>query len=249
MPRTNDRPSASMPTRLSFRSSRFIVTGVASVLALAAGLGGAQTPSGPGAEATESAPADVRTRNLSADLMYRLLVGDIALQRGEPALGRARLLRGGTRESRAGFGQTRDRSLSRRASARAGDGLGAALERTRSDGGASAAGHRSADKRRHGPGCRRLRKRRRAQGRARARAGASGLQRRGRRRRVSAAEPLARSRTGQVGDVAPDPDLGATVPERRRGAVCDRAGGIEHRSRGRQPLRRSRSRRSIARWS
>jgi tetratricopeptide (TPR) repeat protein len=88
-----------MPTRLSFPSSRFIVAGVASVLALAAGLGGAQTTSGPGAEAIESAPADVRTRSLSADLMYRLLVGDIALQRGEAALA-ARAYYEAARESR-----------------------------------------------------------------------------------------------------------------------------------------------------
>ena len=58
----------------------------------------AQAPANPGAQA--AAPlGDARSTGLSADLMYRLLVADVALQRGEPALA-ARAYFEAARESR-----------------------------------------------------------------------------------------------------------------------------------------------------
>ena len=64
-------------------------TALALLLALAPRFAVAQSEAPPGpapeAEAAKSAPAKPSTA-LTADLMYRLLIGDIALQRGEPAL-------------------------------------------------------------------------------------------------------------------------------------------------------------------
>ncbi len=82
------------------------------VLALSAGIGRAQTGSGPSPEEGSPRQAADAARgagsgSLTAELMYRLLVGDIALQRGEPALA-ARAYLEAARE-------TRDVTLARRA--------------------------------------------------------------------------------------------------------------------------------------
>ena len=64
-------------------------------------------PGGPAAARSTAAPAAEAGSGLTADLMYRLLIGDIALQRGEPALA-ARAYYESARESK-------DPALARRA--------------------------------------------------------------------------------------------------------------------------------------
>lgn len=87
-----------MPLPFPLRSSLGIAA-FSLALALAAGQGAAQTAPVPGAEASSPPATEVRPRELSAELMYRLLVGDVALQRGETALA-ARAYYEAARESR-----------------------------------------------------------------------------------------------------------------------------------------------------
>jgi tetratricopeptide (TPR) repeat protein len=63
---------------------RSIAAALAATACAAAGLGAAQAPAQP--QAGTAPPAEARGAGLSAELMYRLLVADVALQRGEPAL-------------------------------------------------------------------------------------------------------------------------------------------------------------------
>src|SRR5512147_2882921 len=88
-----------MPFSSPFRLNRLAVVGFVAAITMIAGPGVAQTTSVPEGEAPQSGSPDARHRGLSADLMYRLLVGDVALQRGEPALA-ARAYYEAARESR-----------------------------------------------------------------------------------------------------------------------------------------------------
>src|SRR5258705_3742923 len=70
--------------RFSFRRAALAVA-VALALAPASAL--AQSPSAPrGDRSTADASPEGRQQGLTAELMYRLLVGDVALQRGDTAL-------------------------------------------------------------------------------------------------------------------------------------------------------------------
>ena len=72
-----------------FRFSLHHVTAaVALALSVAPGTAPAQSSSQPPADRSAGANAsrDARQQGLSAELMYRLLVGDVALQRGDTAL-------------------------------------------------------------------------------------------------------------------------------------------------------------------
>ncbi len=69
-------------------SLRLVAAAVALALSLAPATAPAQSPSQPGADRSAGANAarDARQPGLTAELMYRLLVGDVALQRGDTAL-------------------------------------------------------------------------------------------------------------------------------------------------------------------
>jgi len=71
-------------------SLRHAVTAAALVLALAPAMAPAQTPAQPGADKPTGGAGGTRDarqpQGLTAEIMYRLLVGDVALQRGDSAL-------------------------------------------------------------------------------------------------------------------------------------------------------------------
>ena len=84
-------------------------------------------------------------RALSADVLYRILVGDIALQRGDAALGGARLLRGRARSPGRKTRTPGHRSRTVCASTLAGARSRQAVAGARSDRGARATNGRDAD--------------------------------------------------------------------------------------------------------
>jgi tetratricopeptide (TPR) repeat protein len=84
---------------LPFRLRHCVAVTLAAALAATASMSAAQAPAGTVPEPRPAAAADTRSPGLSAELMYRLLVADVALQRGEPALA-ARAYYEAARESR-----------------------------------------------------------------------------------------------------------------------------------------------------
>ena len=91
---------------MTYRMTRAAIALAAAALAVGAGAQTAPLPAPATPESTQL-PADKGSTSLPADLFYRLMLGDVALQRGEPALA-ARAFLDAARE-------TRDAGIARRA--------------------------------------------------------------------------------------------------------------------------------------
>jgi len=89
VPATRLRPNFAGRTMAELRFPSFLAaTALLAAMALLPSTLSAQSPAGPNAspkKPAEAAPDD-RADGLTAELMYRILVGDVALQRGDPAL-------------------------------------------------------------------------------------------------------------------------------------------------------------------
>ncbi len=169
-------------------------------------------------------------QGLSAELMYRLLVGDVALQRGDTALAARAYFEAArdTRDARLARRATEDFAC--RAPARARARIGAAVGGARTDRRAPEAGDRRAlEQGRQRPTAGRSLPISQAElERALAEAAAVGAPP---RRSVPAAQSPARERARQGRDVQARPHARAALSQRAGGAFRRRAGRVQHRAR------------------